>query len=627
MNWIIPLDAIALLSILVASFFLWNSRFAKHYKEARFALFLLLILYFFQGTSSILERSGITSSLKVVKAYLGLMLPMVLFFAVYALLKEQSEIKLNMYRSLVSLNEDIIYFIDSNYLYCSVNEAFLSAHGKKHDEVIGCSVAEIVGKNTFESKLKAHFDLCLSGEMIKFQEVFNYSSLGLREMDVIFHPVRGKSDLITGVVVSCRDIAEHNLRELTLKDKEERFHTLFDGMTDGIAVCKAVEKGTDFVFKDINRAAQEMDGVLRDEVIGRKLTEVFPGVKKSGVLDVMCRVWKTGNTGNCIETHYNGDDIAFWRKNTVYKLPSGEVVAVYSDETLIRHSVEALRRSEKRYRTLVETMVHGVHEIDISGITVFANSAYHRILGYENGELIGRSMFFNQDPDVSNSLMEYIESRIQQKSKPKPWFGKACKKDGTLIDIQADWNYRLSDRSEITGFISIVTDISQRVKNERALKTEHSRFVAIMDSLEALVFVSDMDTHEILFANKKIRKQSGEVTGGVCWQNLRRGQTAPCSLCAIPLLLDANGKPEEPHIWEFMNPVENRWYQSSDQAISWPDGRIVHLGIATDITQRKLAEDALLVESQRLTNIIDGANAGTWQWNVQTGELTINDRW
>ncbi len=46
-----------------------------------------------------------------------------------------------------------------------------------------------------------------------------------------------------------------------------------------------------------------------------------------------------------------------------------------------------------------------------------------------------------------------------------------------------------------------------------------------------------------------------------------------------------------------------------------------------DITVRKMAEDALESERQRLTSILQGTNAGIWEWNIQTGETKFNERW
>jgi diguanylate cyclase (GGDEF)-like protein len=117
---------------------------------------------------------------------------------------------------------------------------------------------------------------------------------------------------------------------------------------------------------------------------------------------------------------------------------------------------------------------------------------------------------------------------------------------------------------------------------------------AVLDGLDAMVYVSDMDTHILLYINKYGRNIWGDVQGETCWKVLQKGQKGPCSFCTNHLLLDKDGQPAEAHVWEFQNTVNNRWYQCHDQAIPWLDGRIVRMEIATDITELKNSENKLL---------------------------------
>lgn len=113
----------------------------------------------------------------------------------------------------------------------------------------------------------------------------------------------------------------------------------------------------------------------------------------------------------------------------------------------------------------------------------------------------------------------------------------------------------------------------------------------VLDSLDALVYVADMDTYELLFLNKYALENFGHVTGKVCWQSLQNDQEGPCSFCNNNRLLKADGTPGEPVIWEFQNTASQHWYLIQDSAIKWVDGRIVRLEIATDITANKQREE------------------------------------
>lgn len=115
----------------------------------------------------------------------------------------------------------------------------------------------------------------------------------------------------------------------------------------------------------------------------------------------------------------------------------------------------------------------------------------------------------------------------------------------------------------------------------------------VLDSLDALVYVSDMDTYELLFTNEYGRNIWGDIKGKTCWKVLQEGQDGPCPFCTNNRLLDHEGKATGVYVWEFQNTVNKRWYQCRDQAIEWIDGRLVRMEIATDITERKQAEDEL----------------------------------
>lgn len=136
--------------------------------------------------------------------------------------------------------------------------------------------------------------------------------------------------------------------------------------------------------------------------------------------------------------------------------------------------------------------------------------------------------------------------------------------------------------------------------NQKVLRESEARFRVIMDSLDALVYVADMETHELLFLNEYGRRTFGDVAGKICWQSIQTGQTGPCPFCTNHLLLDAHGRPSGIYRWEFCNSINQHWYFILDRAIEWIDGRIVRMEIATDITERKQTETRLAEESERL---------------------------
>lgn len=122
---------------------------------------------------------------------------------------------------------------------------------------------------------------------------------------------------------------------------------------------------------------------------------------------------------------------------------------------------------------------------------------------------------------------------------------------------------------------------------------EYRSIATVLDSLDALVYVSDMETYELIFFNQYGKSIWGDAQGRTCWKVLQSGQTGPCTFCTNDRLVDESGKPTGVYVWEFQNTVNGHWYQCRDQAIYWVDGRLVRMEIATDITERKQIEDDL----------------------------------
>ena len=101
-------------------------------------------------------------------------------------------------------------------------------------------------------------------------------------------------------------------------------------MPVNIALYRVNDDGA-FIFSDFNNKAQETDKISKEEVLGREVTEVFPGIKKMGLLDVFARVHKSGNSEVLDVMNYKDERISGWRKNTVIKINENTIMAMYED--------------------------------------------------------------------------------------------------------------------------------------------------------------------------------------------------------------------------------------------------------------------------------------------------------
>ncbi len=156
------------------------------------------------------------------------------------------------------------------------------------------------------------------------------------------------------------------------------------------------------------------------------------------------------------------------------------------------------------------------------------------------------------------------------------------------------------------------------------LRDSEERFRMLVNSLDSLVYVADMDTHEILFINQYGQKIWGSVVGKICWQVLQAGQHGPCEFCTNAKLLDSNGEPVGTYVWELQNTVDREWYECRDQAIRWPDGRYVRMEIATNITRRKNAELVLAEEKERLAVTLRSIGDGVITTDTHSRVVLIN---
>ncbi|MFO7728618.1 MAG: response regulator [Desulfonatronovibrio sp.] len=172
----------------------------------------------------------------------------------------------------------------------------------------------------------------------------------------------------------------------------------------------------------------------------------------------------------------------------------------------------------------------------------------------------------------------------------------------------------------LTGCVHVARDINAFKKAQENLKEQAVRLEAVMNALDSLVYVVDMQTQEILFMNEYGIRRFGSVKGEKCWKVLQNGMTDPCSFCRQTLLVDKAGNPTGVQTWDQYDERNKRWYYRRDKAIPWEDGRMVHLQIATDITDKKTAELAL-AQSEKRFRLLFEQNKDAILWADSRGYI------
>lgn len=261
-----------------------------------------------------------------------------------------------------------------------------------------------------------------------------------------------------GLIVTLRDITNQKAMERIISDSAVRFQSLFDNMSSGVVIYLHRQDGGDeFIIADINRAALRIEKVEKEAVIGRDLHEAFPGAKEMGMFDALLRVWQTGTPEHLPIAFYQDQRISGWRENYIYKLPSGEVVAVYDDVTVRKQAEEQLNRQYYYLQKSQELALVGSWDLDIGKNVLAWTDETYRIFEVRPGTPLSFEKFLEFIHPDDRELVEKawqaallhwdydVEHRIVTDSGVK-WVrekaklqhdghGKAVRAIGAVVDI------------------------------------------------------------------------------------------------------------------------------------------------------------------------------------------------
>ncbi|NPV60471.1 MAG: PAS domain S-box protein [Actinobacteria bacterium] len=221
--------------------------------------------------------------------------------------------------------------VDGNFVYLSPsNQKVL---GYPEGELLGHNVMELVHPDDLPAVAEAYArsNRELAPGKVEFRA--KKADGTYVWVESVGNPLFDEAGELIGAIFVTRDISERKRAEEELERSEARFRELFENIGSGVAIYEARNGGEDFVITGFNRAAERIEGIGREEVIGRSVLEAFPGVRDFGLFEVFQRVWRTGQAEFFPAAYYRDDREAGWRENYVTRLPSGEVVAIYEDVT------------------------------------------------------------------------------------------------------------------------------------------------------------------------------------------------------------------------------------------------------------------------------------------------------
>ncbi|MBN2238639.1 MAG: PAS domain S-box protein [Dehalococcoidales bacterium] len=406
------------------------------------------------------------------------------------------------------------------------------------------------------------------------------------------------------VFVTFTDITQQKRAEDLLQKNEERYQQLYEHMRSSLVVYEPVDNGEDFVFREINEVTEKVEGISRDEVIGRKVTEVFPGIVDFGLLEVFKRVWQTGVPEHHPVSQYQDDRITGWRDNYVYKLPSGEIVAIYDDVTENKKIEEALHESERNFRNSLDDSPLGIRIVTESGETTYINRTMLDMYGYETLEQFER--YSVEDRYTEESYKEYLERKEKRKKGEyiSPHYTVSIRrKDGEIRHLEVfrkevRWNGQ-------SQFQVVCNDITQRIRNEEELQLRSILLDRANDGV--CLFNGDGD---YLYVNDGFCRMHGLTKDEVIGKNIRDVVTSTTE-SFLTNLENEMGKSgfalfESTHFNRDGAPF---YLEVHSTEIHVADKRY-NLSIERNITERKKMEEALFESEKNFRNLIDESPLG-----------------
>ncbi|MCX5705837.1 MAG: ATP-binding protein, partial [Candidatus Omnitrophica bacterium] len=214
--------------------------------------------------------------------------------------------------------------------------------------------------------------------------------------------------------------------EEELRQGKTVYKAMFEGAISGIAIYEGVNDGGDFIFKDVNPAAEKIDKIKKQDLTGKSVKDVFPGVYEMGIFDALKRVWKTGKEEYLPAAMYKDKEIKEWRENHIFKLSSGEVVVFYKDITELKQAEEQLKENNEQLRALTAKLsftedrerkhiAEGIHDSIIQPLVFLDIKAKSLGKTTKNTKLIEA---YSQMRTILNELIEKARTFIFDLSYP-----------------------------------------------------------------------------------------------------------------------------------------------------------------------------------------------------------------
>ncbi|MFN3616786.1 MAG: PAS domain S-box protein [Aquabacterium sp.] len=266
---------------------------------------------------------------------------------------------------------------------------------------------------------------------------------------------------------------------------------------------------------------------------------------------------------------------------------------------------KALVQETNFRRAMENSMLTGMRTIDLEGRITYVNPAFCAMTGFSEEELIGCVPPYPYWP--KDRLDEFNRMFQQELLGRSPMGGIEVvmqRRDGSQFDARLYVSPLIDAQGDQTGWMTSVTNITEAKRVRDQLTAAHERFTTVLEGLDAAVSVVSVQRGELLFANRSYRLWFGadptahsHLTGGeITPDEIIDGDESVDDFGGLPTqaLTTAGSDTREVYL-----DSAQKWFDVRARYIQWTDGNLAQMLIATDVTDRKTAEDAAARQAEK----------------------------
>ncbi|MBN2253720.1 MAG: PAS domain S-box protein [Kosmotogaceae bacterium] len=313
-----------------------------------------------------------------------------------------------------------IVSIDLDYNVMGWNEGAEKIFGWKESEVIGKPLPYIHEKHRAEHRKMN--EETFKGRPVRGARFVRHTKEGKEVVVKVYNsPIHDEKGNLAGLFGILEDVTAQHKMELALNESELLFRQLYVNMNVGVAIYRVVNDGDDIVFLDMNPAGCRITGVKREEILGRSVRAIFPGVVELGLYNRILDVWSSGYSQHHPVKEYHDGRLTFWAENFIYRHKTDEIVVVFEDVTQREMTLEVLEsRVKKRTEELeevnreLEAFAYSVsHDLKaplraIRGFSKIISDRYASLLPEEGSRYLGFIVKAGEDmSELITGLLEY----------------------------------------------------------------------------------------------------------------------------------------------------------------------------------------------------------------------------